>query len=142
MLRYMLTSTDLIKEGAARREGEIVRSGGQAVQPERQAVHAKEGKSSSKFKMQFLLLLLSNVIVFTLVYYLWTGWKINWVWDYLTVNRSMVTGIMYNAEKPCAIICGKVVHEGDTVNGYRVVRIHRTKVELGKDGKIFTGRVH
>ena len=132
----MLTSTDLVKEGAALREGEIVRPGGQAVQPERQAVHAKEGKSSSKFKMQFLLLLLSNVIVFTLVYYLWTGW------DYLTVNRSMVTGIMYNAEKPCAIIYGKVVHEGDTVNGYRVVRIHRTKVELVKGGKVFTRRVH
>jgi hypothetical protein len=138
----MLTSTDLIKEGAARREGETVQPGRQAVQPGGQSVRPKESRSSSKFKMQFLLLLLSNVIVFALVYYLWTGWKINWVWDYLTVNRGMVTGIMYNTENPCAIICGKVVHEGDTVNGYRVVRIHRTKVELGKDGKIFTGRVH
>jgi hypothetical protein len=131
----MLTSTDLVKEGAAQQKREI-------VQPGRQAVHVKKGKSSSKFKMQFLLLLLSNVIVFALVYQLWAGWNSSWVWDYLTVNRSMVTGIMYNAEKPCAIICGKVVHEGDTVNGYRVVRIHRTKVELVKGGKIFTRRVH
>ncbi len=135
MLRYMLTSTDLVKEGATQQKREI-------VQPGRQVVHAEKGKSSSKVKMQFLLLLLSNVIVFTLVYYLWIGWKISWVWDYLTVNRSMVTGIMYNAEKPCAIIYGKVVHEGDTVNGYRVVRIHRTKVELVKGGRIFTKRVH
>jgi len=131
----MITSADLVKGGATQQKKKI-------VQPGRQVVPLKKGKSSSKFKMQFLLLLLSNVIVFALVYHLWTGGKSNWVWDYLTVNRSMVTGIMYNTENPCAIICGKVVHEGDTVNGYRVVRIHRTKVELGKGGKIFTGRVH
>lgn len=131
----MVTSADLVKEGAAQQKREI-------VQPKSEVVNQKKSISSSKRKLHFWLLLLSNVIVFAFVYQLWTGWKSNWVWDYLTVNRSMVTGIMYNAENPCAIIYGKVAHEGDTVNGYRVVRIHRTKVELGKGGKIFTKRVH
>jgi len=110
--------------------------------PEKEVVHPEKSVSSSKRKLQFWLLLLSNVIVFTLVYNLWTGRRNNRVWDYLTVNRGMVTGIIYNAENPCAIIYGKVVHQGDTINGYKIVKIHSAEVELQKDGKSVTRRVH
>ena len=57
-------------------------------------------------------------------------------------NRGVVTGIIYNAENPSAIVCGEVVHEGDVVHGYKVLKIHREKVELNKDGKVVVKEVH
>jgi type II secretory pathway component PulC len=45
---------------------------------------------------------------------------------------------MYNPENPCAIIGGEVVHEGETIGGYRVIKIHRDRVELEKNGKRIT----
>lgn len=131
----MVTSAELANASPVRRKGGN-------DQPEKKTVQDGKTTSPSKRKLQFWLLLISNVIVFALVYNLWTGWRSSRFWDYLTVNRGMVTGIIYNAENPCAIIYGKVAHQGDTVNGYKVVKIHRTKVELEKDGKSFTKGVH
>jgi len=135
VLRYMVASADLANASPVRRKWGN-------DQPEKKTVQEGKTTSPSKRKLQFWLLLLSNVIVFALVYNLWTGWRSNCVWDYLTVNRGMLTGIIYNSENPCAIIYGKVVHQGDSVNGYKVVKIHRTKVELEKNGKSLTKRVH
>lgn len=138
MLRYMVTGTDLSKVAMPEVKGGNVR-------PQKEVAHPKKGVSSSKRKLKFWLLLISNVIIYVLVYNLWrgwTGWRSNGVWDNLTVNRGILTGIIYNSENPCAIICGKVVHQGDTVNGYKVVKIYRTKVELQKNGKSLTKRVH
>lgn len=59
-----------------------------------------------------------------------------------TTNEGLVTGIMYDAENPVAIVCGEVVHEGDTINGYKVVKIYRHKVVLEKNGRSFTKQVH
>lgn len=131
----MVTSAELAKSVPVRQKGEDNQPGKKSVQPGKSA-------SPSKRKLQFWLLLVCNVVVCVLVYNLWMGWRSSRVWDYLTVNRGMVTGIMYNAENPCAIIYGKVVHQGDTVDGYKVVKIYRTEVELQKNGKNITKRVH
>ena len=97
------------------------------------------GPSSPKRKVQFCLLLVANIIVLALVYNLWAsdGGALP-TWEFLTTNRSVVTGIMYNPENPCAIIGGEVVHEGETIGGYRVIKIHRDRVELEKNGKRVT----
>ena len=60
----------------------------------------------------------------------------------MTDNKGIVTGIIYNAENPSAIVCGEVVHEGDIVGDYKVVRICREKVELNKKGKLIVKYVH
>jgi hypothetical protein len=53
----------------------------------------------------------------------------------ITANRNVVSAITCDNEKPFAIVCGRLAHEGDTINGYKVVKIHPNKVELLKDGK-------
>jgi hypothetical protein len=100
------------------------------------------GLPSPKSKVQFCLLLVANIIVLTLVYNLWaSGGAALPIWEFLTTNRGMVTGIMYNPENPCAIIGGEVVYEGETIGGYRVIKIHRDRVELEKNGKRVTEQV-
>lgn len=131
----MVTSAELANASPVRPRGEN-------DQPEKKNVQPEKTVSASKRKLQFWLLLVCNVAVCVLVYNLWMDGKSNRVWDYLTMNRGMVTGIIYNTENPCAIIYGKVVHQGDTVDGYKVIKIYRTEVELQKNGKNITKRVH
>lgn len=56
------------------------------------------------------------------------------IWDATLGQKSVVTGIMYDGEKPYAVILGRIVHEGDIVQGYQVKRIHPDRVELVRDG--------
>jgi len=108
---------------------------GKAVQP-------KKSKASLKKRVKLCFLLVANVIVLTVVYTLWvTERPPPYVWELFMTNRGMVTGIIYNMENPSAIVHGEIVHEGDTVNGYKVLKIHRREVELEKDGKTLTKRV-
>ncbi|MHC4664802.1 MAG: hypothetical protein ACYS9T_02455 [Planctomycetota bacterium] len=125
-LRYIVCDADLTKAEVAI--------------PEEDAVQATREVSGLKRTLWFCILLVANVIVWALAYDLWAGNKLR-VLDYLTFRRAMVRGIVYSDEKPCAIIRDEVVQEGDTIEGYRVVRIHPHKVELEKGGKIFTRQV-
>ena len=47
---------------------------------------------------------------------------------------GVVTGIMYNEDNPSAIIDFQIVHEGETLHGVNILKIHRDKVEFEKDG--------
>jgi type II secretory pathway component PulC len=49
---------------------------------------------------------------------------------------------VYSEENASAIVSDRVVHEGDMIDGYKVVKIHRDKVEFEKNGKIFTKQVN
>jgi hypothetical protein len=51
-----------------------------------------------------------------------------------------LTAILYSEEKSSAIINGKIVKEGDTINGAKVVKIHADGVELERDGVKWTQR--
>jgi len=57
----------------------------------------------------------------------------------LTVHRAHIQleCIFYSKEKPEAIVDGKIVHEGDTIKGYKILRIHEDSIELENDGNIF-----
>ncbi len=127
VLKYMMVNTGLAEDEAA--------------SPAGPAVQQATSLSGPSKKVKFLLLLVVNVVVWIVVYNIWAGEGRIPVWGFLTANRGMVTGIMYNQENPCAIVCGEVVHEGDTVEGYRVVEIRSEEVEFEKDGEIFTKRV-
>lgn len=127
VLKFMTMNTGLADDEAAR-------PGGAAAQ------QAANG-SRPKRKVKFLILLAVNVVVWIVVYNIWAGEAQIPLWGLLTTNRGMVTGIMYNPENPCAIVHGEVVHEGDTVEGCRVVKIHRDEVRFERDGEIFTKKV-
>ena len=90
-----------------------------------------------KAKIQFGLLLAANVILAAIVYNLYAT-KENAIGRFFTSREEMITGIFYCPENPCAIVNDEIVHEGDMVGKYRVIKIHKDKVELEKRGECFT----
>ncbi len=80
-------------------------------------------------------LLAAAIVIATMVgYTYWTGEKS----EPPTTRHGVVTGIMYAEEKPSAVVGDKIVYEGDIVDGVKVVKIYRDKVEFEKKGKRWT----
>lgn len=127
VLQYMVSDTDLTK--------------GKVTQPQREVVQPKKSISLPKRRVKFWLLLLASVILLTFIYHRWIPGKYIPTLEFFTADKVIVSGIMYYAENPSAIICGEVVREGDEINGYKVVKIHKEKVELEKNGKYLIKRV-
>jgi len=71
-------------------------------------------------------------------YYLWTTGKTSAACESETVRYGLITGIVYTEEKPSALIDGEIVHEGDTIQGVQVVKIHRDRIEFKKKWKSWT----
>ena len=76
-----------------------------------------------KRTLKFCVLLLANLMVWTFVYNAFAADEKMPIWQFLNINRGMVTGIIYNEDAPSAIVCGQVVREGDQVNGYKVINM-------------------
>ncbi|MGD2095746.1 MAG: hypothetical protein PVH77_12135 [Phycisphaerales bacterium] len=56
---------------------------------------------------------------------------------------GLVTGICYSRDKPSAVINNKkIVHEGDTIDGFTIVKIYEDKVEFEKNGKTVVGNIY
>ena len=151
VLRYMVSDTDLAKGQTLQPKHRVVESEAPVVESNGQVGQAKKGVSLPKKRRQFWLLLVACVVVWTLVYDLWAGEKSSRFWAFLmtdisttnifTTDGRVVTGIMYYAEDPSAIVYNEVVHEGDTIKGYKVVKISRQEVVLEKNGRTFTKQV-
>jgi hypothetical protein len=58
-----------------------------------------------------------------------------------TPTHGLVTGIVYSADKPSAIVDRKIVHEGDVIHGATVVKIYRDKVKFSEKGKNWEQKV-
>ena len=56
-------------------------------------------------------------------------------------HYGVITGIIYAEEKSSATINGKVVHEAETIDGVKVVKIYRDKVEFEENKNRWTQRV-
>jgi hypothetical protein len=54
----------------------------------------------------------------------------------------MVTGIMHSEGRPRAIVHGRVVCEGDIIDGYEVVDIRAHEVEFEKNGQRLVERAY
>jgi hypothetical protein len=113
---------------------------GRVSVPEEQPVAVVKSPSASRKRLWFLLLLLANVISWTYLCTLWTGTQSELL-RLLPFNRAMVSGIIYHEENPSAIVWDRVVYQGDTIDGYKVVRISKDEVEFEKDGKTLIKRV-
>ncbi len=55
--------------------------------------------------------------------------------------QSVVTGVLYTADKPAATINGKVVHKGDIIDGVSVLNINADGVEFAKGGERWRQKV-
>ena len=97
-------------------------------------------KKNNKSSFHVLLLGFAVVIVAGIVYHFWPAIK-----DALATTKAAVvvnkevslTGIFYteNDPDPIAMINGKIAHEEDVIDGVRVLKIHKDKVEFEKDGR-------
>ncbi|MHC4596275.1 MAG: MFS transporter [Planctomycetota bacterium] len=84
-----------------------------------------------------VLLALAVVIVAGTVYYLRPAST-----KAETLNKDVVlTGILYVEGNSSAVVDGKIVHEGDTINGAKVIKIHEDKVDFERAGETWTQRV-
>lgn len=143
VLRYMVSDTGLAKGELGQPEKEVEQPERKALQPVpvREVVQPKGSIPSSKKGVKFCFFLMASVVLCLVVYYFWTADGKSPTLEFSTTNKVVVTGIMYHAENPSAVVSGRVVREGDMIDGYKVVRIHRDKVQFEKKGKSFTKQV-
>lgn len=141
VLRYMVSDTDLGKGELRPPEMEVEQPAREVAQPKR---IIPSSKKNVNLKLFFLMVI---VILGMVVYYLWTADLISPILESLPINKVFVktpleleqgwlTSIVYSEENASAMVSNRIVHEGDMVNGYKVVKIHRDKVEFEKNGTI------
>lgn len=136
VLRYMVSDSDLGKGELRQQEMEV-------EQPRRRAAQPKRSMPSSKKSMKLRLFLMVIVILGIAVYYLWTAELISPILESLPTNKEVVVrSIVYSEENASAMVSDRIVREGDMIDGYKVVKIYRDKVEFEKKGKIFTKHVN
>ena len=139
VLRYMVSDTDL-------RKGELRPPEMEVEQPVREVAQPKRSIPSSQKKVKLKLFFLMVIVILGMVvYYLWTADLISPILESLPINKGLaktpfeqgwLTLIVYSEENASAMVSNKIVHEGDMINGYKVVKIHRDKVEFEKNGTI------
>jgi len=78
------------------------------------------------------LLFIGVIAVCTFAFTKYAPQKAAQLWKVITGSKAVVTGIMYDGEKPLAIVSGRIVHEGDIIDGCEVRKIHPDKVEFSR----------
>jgi hypothetical protein len=135
VLRYMITASDLVNLA----EDKIAKSQ-PTTGPQKQSRGIPKKRLSMSIKgLGFCVVLVAGVIIWASANRSVAGRNLR-IWDFLAPNRLAVTGIMCNSQSRSALVRGKVVHEGDTVGKYKVVRISKDGVEFEKDGNIIMKR--
>jgi len=143
VLRYMVSDTDLVKVELKKPEKEVLRPKRKDVQPARKLDQPKRNRPSSKKSVKLRLSLMVILILGIAVYYLWTADLTSSNLESLPTNKEVVvTSIVYSEQNASAIVSDRIVHEGDMMDGYKVVKIHRDKVEFEKDGESYTKQVN
>jgi len=92
----------------------------------------------SKTKTFVFVLAEVAVIVGMVGYYFWGVGKTPAACELPQVKHGVITGIVYIEGSPSAVICGKIVHEGETIHDVEVVKIYKNKVELKRNKKKWT----
>ncbi len=143
VLRYMVSDTDLVKVELQKPEKEVLRTKRKGVKPARKLDLPKRNKTSSKKNVKLKLFLMVIVILGIAVYYLWTADLTSPDLESLPADKEvLVTSIVYSEQDASAVVSDRIVHEGDMIDGYNVVQIHRDKVEFEKDGESYTKQVN
>jgi len=97
--------------------------------------HIWSKKSSRMMRvLKGWLLFIGVIAVCTFAFTKYAPQKAAQLWKVITGSKPVVTGITYDCEKPRAIVSGRIVHEGDIIDGCKVRKIHPDKVEFSRDG--------
>lgn len=142
VLKYMVSDTDLVKVELKKPEKEVLQPRRKDVQPTRKFDQPKQNKPSSKQSVKFRFFLMVIVILGIAVYYLWTADLTSPDLESLPANEEVVvTSIVHSEQDASAVVSDRIVYEGDMIDGYNVVKIHRDKVDFEKDGESYTKHV-
>jgi len=143
VLKYMVTDTDLAKGELGQPEAKVEQSEKKVVSDwRRQTCAPKWSNVSSRRNIKFWFFLMAIVVLGGVGYYLWKADLISPALDILPTSMVKVTAILYDEENASAIVDGSVVREGDVIEGYKVIKIHREEVEFEKKGKRFTKKIY
>jgi len=138
----MVSDTDLVKVELKKPEKEVMRTRRKDVKPTRKLDLPKRNKTSSRKSVKLKLFLMVIVILGVAVYYLWTADLTSPDLESLPANEEvLVTSIVYSEQDASAVVSDRIVYEGDMIDGYKVVKIHRNKVDFEKDGESYTKHV-
>lgn len=55
----------------------------------------------------------------------------------LAGGPGVVDAISCSGGKPCIMFSGEILHEGDSANGFKIIKIHEDRVEFEKDGEVW-----
>jgi hypothetical protein len=55
---------------------------------------------------------------------------------------GLITAILYTISGSSVVIDDKILYEGDTIHGVKVVKIHEDSVELARNTNQWTQRIH
>ena len=152
VLKYMITDDDLVEGELGKAEAESRQPEPGAEQPEkkvvsdwrRQTFEPKWAVASSRRNMKLWIFLMAIGVLCFAGYFVWSTDLMSSALDFLpsSTSKVIVTAIVYGDESASAVVSGSVVHEGDTVEGCKVVKIHADKVEFERKGKSFTKQVN
>lgn len=95
----------------------------------------------SRISTASLLLAAAVLIAAMAGYHFWRTGKDVKIGDLLTGKTGVVTAIVYNDENPSAVIDSRLVHQGDIINGVKVVGIYRDRVEFDRNGTRWTQKI-
>jgi len=148
VLKYMITDTDLAEGGLGPPEKEDDKPKARAKPSEKKVVSdwrrgtgtPKWADRSSRRNTKLWFFLFAVVVLGAVGYYLWSADLLSPALDILP-TKVKVTAIVYGEENASAIVNSSVVREGDVIEGYKVVKIHREEVEFEKKGKRFTKKI-
>jgi hypothetical protein len=156
VLKYMVADTDLANSPQAETPPKSPPAKKTKPSPPKKpkAAPIKKNAPAPMGKLKLSLLVLVNVALLAYAYNRWAPesfWrpgkslsgfgKIIPSLNFLETSRVKVTGIMYYDENPAALVSGRVVYEGDVVEGCKVVKIYEDKVEFEKGGSHFTEKI-
>lgn len=139
VLRYMISDTDLEKVVLKKPKNH-------ALEPEREDKHTtrklhqpKRKKSLFRKNMKLMLISMAIAILGISFNYFWTVELTPSNVESLPAEKEVVvTSVVYSDHNASAVVSGKIVHEGDIMDGYKVVKIFKNNVEFEKDGKSYT----
>lgn len=139
VLKYLI-------EDAGSRRAEV-------TEPQKPSSRMQTTRMKNRRRHLFCLLLLANIIVLNAVHGLYAAEKDTPMWEavatdniicklwkkYPLISKSpqkgMIIGILFNEANPAALIDDELVHEGDTIDGVKVVQINRRQIQFEKNGK-------
>ncbi|MHC4691577.1 MAG: hypothetical protein ACYS67_02465 [Planctomycetota bacterium] len=152
VLKYMITDTDLAEGGLGppEPEKEDDKPKARAEPSEKKVVSdwrrgsaaPKWADGSSRRNTKLWFFLFAVVVLGAVGYYLWRADLLSPALDMLPTGKVAVSAIVYGEEGASAIVNGSVVHEGDTIEGYKVIKIHREEVEFERKGKRFKRKIY